>query len=72
MTHKLTRPVAIPDVQLDLKSVFDAVQALKMGYEGLSRQRGSHLGWPVTFGDLIDMGVVTEAQVHEQLQRRRV
>lgn len=72
MTTKVSRPVSIPDVQPDTNSLYQAVVRLKEGYENLSRQRGDHSRWPVTFQDLIDMGVITEGQMHEQLRRRRV
>jgi hypothetical protein len=72
MTKQVSRPVAIPDVQLELNSIYDAVIRLKEGYENLSRQRGQNFTWPVTYQDLIDMGVITTAQMNEQLQRRRV
>jgi hypothetical protein len=72
MTAKVSRPVAIPDVQNNADSVFQAVMRLKEGYENLSRQRGDPGRWPVTFQDLIDMGVITPEQMNEQLQRRRV
>lgn len=69
---KVSRPVAIPDVHLELASIYQAVARLKEGYEGLSRQRGDNFTWPVTFQDLIDMGVITEADMNAQLLRRRV
>jgi len=72
MTAKSTRPIAISDVRPDVNSLYQAVIGLKEGYENLSRQRGNSMRWPVTFQDLIDMGVVTQEQVNEQLARRRV
>ena len=72
MTAKTSRPVAISDVEPNIPSLYQAVTRLKEGYEYLSRQRGESSRWPVTFQDLIDMGVITEEQMNEQLQRRRV
>jgi hypothetical protein len=72
MTAKISRPVAIPEVRPNIDSLYQATTRLKEGYEYLSRQRGESARWPVTFQDLIDMGVITEAQMNEQVQRRRV
>lgn len=69
---KVSRPVAVPDIQPTLDSLFEAAKSLKEGYENLSRQRGDQTRWPATFQDLIDMGVVTQEQVNEQIRRRRV
>ena len=66
-----TRPAAVPDVKPDIMSMFDAVLRLKEGYEIMSRQRGDNFMWPVTFQDLIDMGVISETEMNAQLQRRR-
>jgi hypothetical protein len=69
---KVSRPVAIPDVKPDIDSMYRSMLMLKEGYENLSRQRGRNFTWPVTFQDLIDMGLITEADMNAQLQRRRV
>ena len=69
---QVSRPVAIPEIKPTIDSVYEAAQRLKEGYENLSRQRGQNFTWPVTFQDLIDMGVITQADMHAQLQRRRV
>lgn len=69
---KTSRAVAVPDIQPTIDSLYQAAVRLKEGYEYLSRQRGDPVRWPVTFQDLIDMGVVTQEQVNEQFQRRRV
>jgi len=71
-TAKVSRPVAIGEVQPTTESLYQAVTKLKEGYENMSRQRGVNFTWPVTFQDLIDMGVITTEQMNEQLQRRRV
>lgn len=72
MTAKVSRPVAVPDVQPNTDSLYQAVLRIKEGYENLSRQRGDPSRWPVTFQDLIDMEVITTEQMNEQLRRRRV
>lgn len=69
---KVSRPVAIPEIQPNTESLYQAAIKLKEGYENMSRQRGVNFTWPVTFQDLIDMGVITIEQMNEQLQRRRV
>ena len=69
---QVSRPVAIPEVKPDVNSIYEATQRLKEGYENLSRQRGQNFTWPVTFQDLIDMGVISKADMDAQLQRRRV
>jgi hypothetical protein len=69
---KVSRPVAIGEIQPTVDSVYNAAIKLKEGYENLSRQRGDKFTWPVTFQDLIDMGVITTEQMNEQLARRRV
>jgi hypothetical protein len=72
MTAKTSRPVAVPEVQPTIESLYQAVTRLKEGYEYLSRQRGQAARWPVTFQDLIDMGLITVEQMNEQISRRRV
>ncbi len=69
---KVSRPVAIGEIEPNTQSIYQAVTKLKEGYENMSRQRGLNFTWPVTFQDLIDMGVITTEQMNEQLQRRRV
>lgn len=69
---KVSRPVAIPEVQPTVESLYQVAVKLKEGYENMSRQRGVNYTWPVTFQDLIDMGVITTEQMNEQLQKRRV
>jgi hypothetical protein len=61
---------AIPDVLPNIDSHNNALKALAEGYQQLSGQRGVPLGWAVTFGDLVDMGLVTEQQVLEQIATR--
>lgn len=72
MTAKTSRPVAVPEIQPTIESLYQAATRLKEGYENLSRQRGVPNRWPVTFQDLIDMGIITTEQMNEQLARRRV
>jgi len=69
---KVSRPVAVGEITPEIQSLYQAALRLKEGYENLSRQRGLPFTWPVTFQDLIDMGVITTEQMNEQLQRRRV
>ena len=72
MTAKVSRPIAVPDMQPTVESMYQGIIRLKEGYENLSRQRGEPSRWPVTFQDLIDMEVITQEQMNEQLRRRRV
>lgn len=65
--QKHFRPVPIPPVTSDPKSVTDAVVALTEGYETISRQRGDKGSWMVTFGDLVELGVISEEQANEYL-----
>lgn len=69
---KLSRPVAIGEIEPTTDSIFMAVTRLKEGYENMSRQRGDRTTWPVTFQDLIDMGLISTEQMNEQIARRRV
>lgn len=69
--EKHFRPIPIPPVTNDPKSVVDAVKALTEGYETISRQRGDKGSWMVTFTDLVEMGVITEEQANEHLAHRR-
>lgn len=74
MAHTLQkhfRPIPIPPITSDPKSITDAVVALTEGYETISRQRGDKGSWMVTFVDLIEMGVITEQQANEHLAARR-
>lgn len=74
MTHtgaKHFRPIPIPPVTSDSKSVTNAVKALTEGYETITRQRGDKGSWMVTFTDLVELGVITEEQANEHIALRR-
>jgi len=68
---KKFRPIPIPPVTSDPKSIPDAVKALTEGYETISRQRGTKASWLVTFTDLVELGLITEEQANEYLANIR-
>lgn len=54
---------SIPDPNLDPKSLRDSVLALKQAFEIHSHQRGTPLNAAVTWQDLVNLGLITAAQV---------
>ena len=54
---------AIPHPELDLASMYAALQATVEAVEMLQGQRGSAYDCAVTWGDLVQLGLITEDQV---------
>lgn len=54
---------AVPDPISDVNSLRLSVLALKEGQEILTRQRGTRSTSAVTWDDLVDLGLITPAQV---------
>ena len=54
---------AIPEPQADVESLRQTVAALKQAVEVLIRQRKPVLAGAVTWGDLVDLGLINPDQV---------
>lgn len=65
------RPVPIPPLTKDPKSIENAIKALTEAIETLTRQRGDLGSWAVTFTDITELGLVTEQEVNEHIAHRR-
>lgn len=58
---------AVPDPGPTIEGVRKSVIALKQGVEVLGRLRGDGMDSAVTLNDLVDLGLITEAQAKRLL-----
>ena len=54
---------AIADPRAELASVHDAVVSIKQNVELLTGARGARRDTPVTWGELVTLGVIAEDQI---------